>query len=154
LRATRQQRVLPTLLAAALVAAVIGLVGVVVCAVVLAGTAVGDPAWQHAAVIAVGSTPVHVLAALVGMRLGLLLRSVLLATIVLPLGLYALLGGMHVLRPAPDWLTPYAAVAEPAFRGGRLGRLRTKARRLRSLGSGHQRRRSRPARAPRKPLAT
>lgn len=52
-------------------------------------------------------------AGLVGTGLGLLLRSTVvafLATIVLPLGLFGLLGAVDALRPAQPWLTPLGSV--------------------------------------------
>jgi hypothetical protein len=60
----------------------------------------------------VGSVLVQVVAQLVGTGLGLLLRSsviAFLASIVLPLGLWFVLGGVDVLRPAQAF-TPYATV--------------------------------------------
>jgi hypothetical protein len=54
---------------------------------------------------------VQIVAQLVGTGLGLLLRPAViacLATIVLPLGLWFLLGSVAVLRPAQAWLTPFA----------------------------------------------
>ncbi|HEX5997741.1 MAG TPA: hypothetical protein VFY84_21585 [Jiangellales bacterium] len=112
-RAPRAARLTPTLLAATLLAAVIGVFGVMVCAAALAvasSDTAQDP-WRHAGTIAVGSVLVQVVAQLVGTGLGLLLRSpvvAFLASIVLPLGLWFVLGGVDVLRPAQAWLTPYA----------------------------------------------
>jgi hypothetical protein len=113
-RTPRTARLIPTLLAAALLAATVGLFGVLVCAAALAlapsGTAPDQ--WRHAATIALGSVLVQIVAQLVGTGLGLLLRSAVvacLATIVLPLGLWALLGGVDVLQPAQAF-TPYATV--------------------------------------------
>ena len=60
-----------------------------------------------------GSVLVQVVAGLVGTGLGLLLRSTVvafLATIVLPLGLFGLLGAVDALRPAQPWLTPLGSV--------------------------------------------
>lgn len=114
-RFPRAARVAPTLLAATLVAAVIGVFGVLACATTLAvapsGTA--EHPWRHAGTIVVGSVLVQVVAQLVGTGLGLLLRSSIVAfvaSIVLPLGLWFALGGVAVLRPAQAWLTPYASV--------------------------------------------
>jgi hypothetical protein len=113
-RAPRAARLTPTLLAAVLLAAAVGAFGVLVCAVAVgvapSGTA-ADP-WGHAATIAVGGVLVQVVAQLVGTGLGLLLRPAIvafLATIVLPLGLWFVLGSVD-LRPAQAWLTPYATV--------------------------------------------
>ena len=108
-------RLTPTLFAATLVAAVVGAYGVLVCAAALAvtasSTAVGR--WDHTISVAVGSVLVQVVAQLVGTGLGLLLRPVVvscLATIVLPLGLWFVLGRVAVLRPAQAWLTPFPTV--------------------------------------------
>lgn len=100
----------PTLLAAVVVAATVGLFGDLVCAlaVVVSGP---DPAvdpWAGAAAVAVGSVVVQVVAQLVGTGLGLLLRPAavaFLATIALPLGLWFLLG-VGPLRPAQDCRPP------------------------------------------------
>jgi hypothetical protein len=113
LRAPRSARLTPTLLAAALLAAAVGVFGVLVCAVVVwvapSGTA-GGP-WDQVLTVAVGSVLVQVVAQLVGTGLGLLLRPAVvafLASIVLPLGLWFVLGRVDILRPAQAWLTPYA----------------------------------------------
>ncbi|WP_433268800.1 hypothetical protein ACQPWR_10190 [Micromonospora vinacea] len=107
--------VLPTVLAVGLPAVVIGVVGVLICAATLALTPaeVADEPWRFAGTVAVGSVLVQVVAGLVGTGLGLLLRSVVvafLATIILPLGLFALLGAVDDLRPAQPWLTPFGSV--------------------------------------------
>ncbi|MGK5741175.1 hypothetical protein [Micromonospora sp. URMC 103] len=113
-RAPGAARLAPTLLAAALLAAAVGVFGTLVCAAAL-GVAPGGAAvdaGRHAGTIAVGGVLVQVVAGLVGVGLGLLLRPFVvaaLASIVLPLGLYALLG-LDALRPAQGWLTPYATV--------------------------------------------
>jgi len=114
-QAPRAVRVTPTLLAATLLAAAIGVFGVLVCAAALgvAPSGTAQDAWRHAGTIAVGSVLVQVVAGLVGTGLGLLLRSVVvafLASIVAPLGLWLVLGAVDVLRPAQAWLTPYATV--------------------------------------------
>lgn len=100
----------PTLLAAVLVAVAAGLLGSLFCAVTLA--VVPHAAWDHAGLLVAGGCLVQVVATLVGTGLGLLLRSALAipATVVLPLGLWFLLGSVGALRPAQAWLTPYAAV--------------------------------------------
>jgi hypothetical protein len=67
--------------------------------------------WHHVGTIAVGSVLVQVIAQLVGTGLGLLIRSAVvafIASIVLPLGLWVVLGATQTLRPAQAWLTPYA----------------------------------------------
>lgn len=111
----RTARLIPSLLAGMLLAAVVGVFGILVCALALAVAPSGsgtDP-WLNAGTVAVGSVLVQVGAQLVGTGLGLLLRSPVVAclgTIVLPMGLWLVLGGVEVLQPAQAWLTPYAAV--------------------------------------------
>ncbi|MET9342552.1 hypothetical protein [Nonomuraea sp. NPDC003804] len=114
-RAGRAARILPTLLAMTLLAAIIGVVGVLVCATALAvapsGTAQNP--WRDAGTIVVGSVLVQVVAGLVGTGLGLLLRSFVVAfsaSIVLPMGLWFVLGAVDGFRPAQAWLAPYATV--------------------------------------------
>ncbi|MEH0930285.1 hypothetical protein [Micromonospora sp. CPCC 205558] len=107
--------VLPTVLAVGLPAVVIGVVGALICAATLALTPadVADEPWRFAATVAVGSVLVQIVAGLVGTGLGLLLRSVVvafLATIILPLGLFALLGAGDALSSAQPWLTPFGSV--------------------------------------------
>ncbi|MBG6066775.1 hypothetical protein [Micromonospora ureilytica] len=114
-RASVRVPVLPTVLAVVLPAVVVGVVGVLICAATLALTPadVADEPWRFAGTVAVGSVLVHIVAGLVGTGLGLLLRSVVvafLATIVLPLGLFALLGAVDALRPTQPWLTPLGSV--------------------------------------------
>jgi hypothetical protein len=112
-RAPGAARVTPTLLAAVLLAAAVGVFGDLVCAVAI-GAAAPDPAidpWGQVATVAVGSVFIQVVAQMVGTGLGLLLRSAIvpfLASIVLPLGLWLVLGSVDILRPAQAWLTPYA----------------------------------------------
>lgn len=114
-RAPGAGRVVPTVLAVALPAVVIGVAGVLICAatLALAPVEVADEPWRYAGTVAVGSVLVQVVAGLVGTGLGLLLRSrviAFVATIVLPLGLFALLGAVDALRPAQPWLTPLGSV--------------------------------------------
>lgn len=114
-RAPGSAPVLPSVLAVVLPAVVIGVVGVLICAATLAlsPAEVADEPWRHAGTVAVGSVLVQVVAGLVGTGLGLLLRSTVvafLATIVLPLGLFGLLGAVDALRPAQPWLTPLGSV--------------------------------------------
>jgi hypothetical protein len=112
-RAIGTRQLAPTLLAATLLAAALGIFAVLACATALAvagSSAAVDP-WRHAGTIALGGVLVQVGAGLVGTGLGLLLRSVVLAfvgSVVLPLGLWLTLGSVDVLRPAQAWLTPYA----------------------------------------------
>lgn len=115
LRSPGAGRLTPALLAATLLAAAVGAVGVLICAAALAVAPdrAAVPKWDHALYIALGSLLVQIVAQLVGTGLGLLLRPVIaacLATIVLPLGLWLVLGSVAVLRPAQAWLTPFATV--------------------------------------------
>lgn len=114
-RASGTVHVVPTVLAVVLPATVIGVVGVLICAATLALTPadVADEPWRLAGTVAVGSVLVQIVAGFVGTGLGLLLRSpvvAFLATIVLPLALFALLGAVEALRPAQPWLTPFGSV--------------------------------------------
>ncbi|MFJ8582024.1 hypothetical protein [Micromonospora sp. NPDC093277] len=112
-RASESIRLTPTLLAATLLAAVVGLFGVLVCATALAmATSSAQDPWRHVGTIALGSVLVQVVAQLVGTGLGLLTRRPVIAfvaSIALPLGLWLLLGSVDVLGPAQA-LTPYASV--------------------------------------------
>jgi hypothetical protein len=110
-RAPARVPVLPTVLAVGLPAVVIGVAGVLICAATLALTPadVADEPWRFAGTIVLGSVLMQIVAGLVGTGLGLLLRSAVvafLATIVLPLALFALLGGVESARP---WLTPFGS---------------------------------------------
>jgi hypothetical protein len=106
-------RLAPTLLAATLFAAGVGLVGFLICVAALAlGTPSTGGPWRHAGIIALGSVLVQVVAQLVGTGLGLLIRRpgvAFVASIVVPLGLWLLFGAVPVLGPAAQPLTPYAA---------------------------------------------
>ncbi len=114
-RAPRPVRAAPTLLGALSVAAVAGVFGTLICVVMLA---VSEPdaahtPWSHVGTIAAGGVLVQMTAQLAGTGLGLLLRPpvvAFLATIVLPMGLWAVLGAVDVLRPAQGWLTPHPSV--------------------------------------------
>lgn len=108
-------RLAPTLLAGTLLAVAVGAFGVLVCAaaLTLGPATAADGMWDDAVRVAVGGVLVQIVAQLVGTGLGLLLRPAViacLATIVLPLGLWFLLGSVAVLRPAQAWLTPFAGV--------------------------------------------
>jgi hypothetical protein len=111
--APRPVRVTPTLTAAVLLAVAIGVFGFLVCAAALTiGPSSARDPWRSAGTIALGSVLVQVVAQLLGTGLGLLLRRhvvAFLASIVLPLGLWFLLGGLDVFRPAQAWLAPYSA---------------------------------------------
>jgi hypothetical protein len=104
----------PSVLAALVIAALVGAFGAALCVGV---TAVADSQaphgrWEHVGTVAVGGVLVQVLAQLTGTGLGLLVRRRALAcllTVVLPLGLWLLLGALGDLRPAQAWLTPYAS---------------------------------------------
>ncbi|SBT48147.1 hypothetical protein [Micromonospora auratinigra] len=103
----------PTVLAALLVAVAVGAYGVLVGAgaLALAPSGGAPDAWRYAGTIALGGLLVQVVAQFVGTGAGLVLRPfpvAALATVVLPLGLWLLLGAVDVLRPAQEWLTPYA----------------------------------------------
>jgi hypothetical protein len=115
LRSAGRVRPAPMWLAATILAAATGLFGVIVCAVALLVAPADDAAgrWNHALSVAVCGVLVQVVAQLVGTGLGLLLRPVVLAclaTIVLPIGLWLVLGSAPVLRPIQAWTTPYATV--------------------------------------------
>jgi hypothetical protein len=89
--------------------------GVLVCVVATAAfpSAATGGRWSDAGMVVLGSLLVQGVAMLVGTGLGLLIRRrvlACLATIVLPLGLWWLLGAVAALRPAQDWLTPYPSV--------------------------------------------
>jgi hypothetical protein len=111
-RAPRTTGLTPTLLAAMLLAGAVGVFGFLACvAALMATTPRADDPWRHVGTIAVGSVLVQVVAQLVGTGLGLLLRRpaiAFLASILLPLGLWLLLGAIDVLGPA-QVLTPYAS---------------------------------------------
>ena len=115
LRRSDRTRVAPMLLAAVALAAVVAIFAVLVS--VLATAAVPSEApqgrWQHLGTIVLGSVLVQGVAQLVGTGLGLLVRSVVLgciATIVIPLGLWFVLGAVPALSPAQAWLTPFPSV--------------------------------------------
>ncbi|GAB2453343.1 hypothetical protein GCM10027187_21990 [Streptosporangium sandarakinum] len=113
-RKPRTARFAPALLAAALFAAAVGVFGNLVCAVALVAAPSGaaPDAWRYAGAVAAGAVLVQVVAQLIGTALGVLVRRPVLAclgTIVLPLGLWALLGAVGPLRPAQAWLAPFAS---------------------------------------------
>ena len=107
-------RIAPTLLATLVVAVAVALFGLLICAIAtaLAPSAAAEGRWYDAGVVALGSLLVQVVARSTGTGFGLLLRSraaAMLATFV-PLGCWLILGAIEALRPARDWLTPYASV--------------------------------------------
>jgi hypothetical protein len=108
----RLSPIIPTLAAAVATGIAIGLLGVLFClvATAVAPSAASPSRWSGVGTIALGSALVQVVPSLVGTGLGLLLRwrvVAFLATIVLPLGLWFVLGAVDLLRPAQAWLTPY-----------------------------------------------
>ncbi|MFG1673806.1 hypothetical protein [Micromonospora sp. NPDC049282] len=111
LRRTPGAPVLPTLAGATLIAVAAGLAGdaISVAAPAVSGSTAPDP-WANLGGIAVAGVSAQVLAQLVGTGLGLLIARPWWgcpATIVLPLGAYALLTPLGAAR---DWLTPYGAL--------------------------------------------
>jgi hypothetical protein len=105
-----------SILAALVVAALVAVSGIALCSLVTAGTdsQAPDGRWQHAGTVVLGSLLVQLLAQLQGTALGMLVRRRALAcllTIVLPLGLWLVLGAVDVLRPAQAWLTPFSAAS-------------------------------------------
>ncbi|MFC4530927.1 hypothetical protein [Sphaerisporangium dianthi] len=112
-KAPHRAHLIPSLLAAMVLAAAVGVFGILVCALTLAIATSGSGAdpWLNMGIVTVGSVLLQIDAQLVGTGLGLLLRSPVVAclgTIVLPMGLWVVLGGIEVLQPAQAWLTPYA----------------------------------------------
>lgn len=107
----------PRLLAAVALAAAFAVFGVAVSAValVVAPSSAPGGGWQNAGAVAVGSVVVQVVAQLTGTGLGLLLRppgAAMLATVVLPLGLWLVLGAVAALQPAQAWLTPFPVAGQ------------------------------------------
>jgi hypothetical protein len=112
-RPSRRPALVSSVLAALVVAAMVAVFGIVLCSL---ATALASPApdgrWQHAGTVVLGSLLVQVLAQLQGTGLGMLVRRRVLAcllTIVLPLGLWLVLGALDVLRPAQAWVTPFSS---------------------------------------------
>jgi hypothetical protein len=69
--------------------------------------------WLHAPAAILGSLLVQLIAQSVGTVFGLLIRRVVVAfvaSIVLPLGLWFVLGAIPTMAPLQAWITPYAAV--------------------------------------------
>ena len=111
----RPARLLAAVARALGLAMLVAAFGVLICAAVTAGfpSAADSGRWSGAGMVALGSLLVQGVAQLVGTGLGLLIRRPVLAclaTIVLPLGLWWLLGAVEVLRPTQAWLTPYPSV--------------------------------------------
>ena len=99
-----------------MVAAVYGLVisAVAVAIVVGAGSTAAEPdPWRSVGLVLMGSLIMQLLAASVGTGFGLLLQPPIvaeLATIVVPLSCWLLLGLTPVLIQIREWTTPFAAV--------------------------------------------
>lgn len=115
-RAMPRPRLAPRLVSALVLAAAYALFGIAVgaAAVAVVPSDAGAGRWSHAGAIALGGLLVQLIAQLTGTGLGLLLRRpgiAMAATIVLPLGLWLLLGTVDTLRPAQPWLTPFASAA-------------------------------------------
>jgi hypothetical protein len=113
LRRSRSRSPAGTYGAALAVATAVALIGVAVSALAVAVLAAGpaQTRWAHSGTAALGGLLVQALAALVGVGLGLLLRMrfvAFVASAVVPLGLWWLLGAVAALRAWQDWLTPYA----------------------------------------------
>ena len=113
LRRSAARSVFQSIGAAVLLAVIISLLGVTACALAagIVPSAAAEGRWQHAALVVLGSVLVQALAQLTGTGFGLLIRPAVLAclaTIVIPLGLWLLMGAVPVLRPL-QWLTPYVS---------------------------------------------
>jgi hypothetical protein len=101
-----------TLARAAGCAIIVAAVGVAASAGVAAAVPAATGRWGHAPTAVLGSLLVQLVAQSVGTALGLLVRRTavaFLATVVLPLGLWFLLGVVPAATPAQAWVTPYAA---------------------------------------------
>lgn len=102
-RPRRTAHLTPALLAGLVVAAGIALLGVVACVATATQT-------DGLGRLTLASVLVQSVALLSGTGLGMLIPSrvlAFLATIVIPLGLWRLLGTADVLEPARGWLTPF-----------------------------------------------
>jgi hypothetical protein len=114
-RPARSADVLPVIARALVPALLIAALGVLTCAAVaaLAPSEAAGGRWTNSGVVVLGSLLVQGVALLVGTGMGLLLRPrivAFLATIALPLGLWAFLGAVAALRPAQPWTTPFPSV--------------------------------------------
>jgi hypothetical protein len=107
------RRAVAVVLAAVVYAAAVALVGFVVCVAVAAvapSAAIGAPGTVLS--VALGGIGLQVTAQLVGTGLGFLLQRPVVAflgTIVLPLGIWLLLGLLGQLSWLQQWLTPFGA---------------------------------------------
>jgi hypothetical protein len=106
-------RIASKLMAATCLAVLFALFGIVVSAVATAAAPGGGVGrWDDVGAVAVGSVLVQVTAQFIGTGLGMLVRSTLaaiLATVVLTLGLWLILGAVDRSGQVQAWLTPYAA---------------------------------------------
>ncbi len=113
-RPTSRSALVPSVLAALAVAVLVALFGIALCGLVTAVAHSQAPGgrWEHAGTVVVGSLLVQVLAQLTGTGFGLLVRRAAFAcllTVVLPLGLWLLLGALDGLQSVQAWLTPFAS---------------------------------------------
>ncbi|MET8155110.1 hypothetical protein ABZT47_01975 [Sphaerisporangium sp. NPDC005289] len=137
------------MLAATLLAAAVGVFGLVVCALALAVASSGSAAdpWLNAGTVTAGSVLVQIVGQLVGTGLGLLVRSPVIACLatLAPMGLWWALGAVDFLRPAQAF-TPYATLR--SLLSGHMNPLTwTVGRGPADLGRGPERPRRGPAEA-------
>ncbi|MFI5841870.1 hypothetical protein ACIA8K_19375 [Catenuloplanes sp. NPDC051500] len=101
----------PALRAAMAVALGVATLGDLVIVAALAATGSDVPgAWDHAGLIMLGGLLMQPVATLTGTGLGVLIRPAwvaCLATIVIPLGVWALLGFAGPLAAVREWVTPF-----------------------------------------------
>lgn len=112
LRRSRTLRMGPTVVAGVGVAVVVAATGIVAATfgTVTTSSTAGQGRWADAGMVVLGAVLVQALAQLSGIGLGLLIGSPVLAcaaTVVVPLGMWLLLGAAEPLRPAQPWLTPF-----------------------------------------------
>lgn len=110
LRRSRGHRLVPSVVTGLAVAAALGAVVFLVALGTVAATSSATGRFEHGARLALGSVLVQCVALLTGTGLGLLIRPPVLAfvaTIVIPLGLWLLLGSTAALAPARGWLTQF-----------------------------------------------
>jgi len=115
LRRPRPIVVLAAIAGALVPALLVAGIGILLCAAVtaIAPSEAAGGRWSQAGVVVLGSLLVQMVAQLVGTGMGLLLRQPVVAyaaTVVVPLGLWALLGAVAALRPVQAWLTPFPSV--------------------------------------------
>jgi hypothetical protein len=104
-------RAAPTLGAAVAVALGVAVLGDLVIVAALAATGSGPPgAWDHAGLILLGGLLIQPVANLTGTGLGVLIRpawAACLGTVVIPLGVWALLGFAGPAAAVREWVTPF-----------------------------------------------